>query len=124
MAIPTPLRRSPSQDADQEQLLLPSVLGSRKTHKTLNNGGLVWPPELEKVLLDALYKYRPPNNPDRDTRLLKRHPMRNKFIADYIKNETGVVRSPKQVGSRLQQMRDTCEDKRGRRRLDFQWDDV
>lgn len=38
--------------------------------------------------------------------------MRNKFISDYIFNVTGKRRTPKQVGSRLQQLRDTAEGKR------------
>lgn len=38
--------------------------------------------------------------------------MRNKFISDFIFEVTGVRRTPKQVGSRLQQLRDTCEGKR------------
>lgn len=38
--------------------------------------------------------------------------MRNKFISDYIFNKTGKRRTPKQVGSRLQQLRDTAEGKR------------
>ena len=38
--------------------------------------------------------------------------MRNKFISDYILQVTGKHRTPKQVGSRLQQLRDTCEGKR------------
>lgn len=38
--------------------------------------------------------------------------MRNKFISDYIFQVTGKRRTPKQVGSRLQQLRDTTEGKR------------
>jgi len=40
---------------------------------------------------------------------LDRFPMRNRFISDYIFEVTGKRRTPKQVGSRLQQMRDTCK---------------
>jgi hypothetical protein len=35
--------------------------------------------------------------------------MRNRFISDYIFETTGKRRTPKQVGSRLQQLRDTCK---------------
>lgn len=35
--------------------------------------------------------------------------MRNRFISDYIFELTGKLRTPKQVGSRLQQLRDTCK---------------
>lgn len=41
--------------------------------------------------------------------MLGRYPMRNRFISDYIQNTTGKYRSAKQVGSRLQQLRDTAE---------------
>ena len=42
--------------------------------------------------------------------------MRNKFISDYIYQVTGKHRTPKQVGSCLQQLRDTCEGKRSESR--------
>jgi transcriptional enhancer factor len=38
-----------------------------------------------------------------------RFPMRNRFISDYVYETTGKRRTPKQVGSRLQQLRDTCK---------------
>jgi len=38
--------------------------------------------------------------------------MRNRFISNYIFESTGKRRTPKQVGSRLQQLRDTCRGKR------------
>ena len=54
----------------------------------------------------ALEKYQSeetqPNN------LLGRFPMRNRYISAHISKVTGKQRTPKQVGSRLQQMRDTC----------------
>ncbi|KAF7341714.1 TEA domain-containing protein [Mycena sanguinolenta] len=42
--------------------------------------------------------------------MLGRFPRRNRFISDYIFDKTGVRRSPKQVGSRLQQLRESCTD--------------
>ena len=61
-------------------------------------------------LPSGLERYRPVET--RSTRALGRFPMRNKFISDYILQVTGKHRTPKQVGSRLQQLRDTCEGKR------------
>ncbi|KAF9036244.1 hypothetical protein BJ165DRAFT_1354951, partial [Panaeolus papilionaceus] len=46
------------------------------------------------------------------TKNLGRFPMRNRFISDYILEATGKRRTPKQVGSRLQQLRDTCRDEK------------
>jgi len=37
--------------------------------------------------------------------------MRNRFISEYIQRTTGKHRTAKQVGSRLQQLRDTCNAK-------------
>lgn len=41
---------------------------------------------------------------------MKRFPQRNKFISEHIFANTNVRRTPKQVGSRLQQLRATCLD--------------
>lgn len=64
-------------------------------------------------MLKALQEYVPEDS--RETRILGRFPMRNRFISDYIYRSTGKVRSAKQVGSRLQQLRDTAE---GRQLID------
>lgn len=53
----------------------------------------------------GLGKYKPSES--KSTRTLGRFPMRNKFVADYIFEKTQVRRTPKQVGSRIQQLRDT-----------------
>ncbi|KAF9471787.1 hypothetical protein BDN70DRAFT_819564, partial [Pholiota conissans] len=58
----------------------------------------------------GLENYQPDDS--RETRLLGRFPMRNQFISDYIYEKTGKRRTAKQVGSRLQQLRDTCGEKR------------
>jgi len=39
-----------------------------------------------------------------------RSPMRNRFISDYIFETTGKRRTTKQVGSRLQQLRNKCKE--------------
>ncbi|THH31736.1 hypothetical protein EUX98_g2464 [Antrodiella citrinella] len=69
----------------------------------------VWPPALEAALIEGLEKYKPTES--RSTRSLGRFPMRNKFISDHIFETTGKRRTPKQVGSRIQQLRDTNSGK-------------
>ncbi|KAK7471945.1 hypothetical protein VKT23_000051 [Stygiomarasmius scandens] len=86
-----------------------SVFKGRKCWKTQKGGEMVWPPELEAALLEGLAKYQPDNS--RETVLLGRYPMRNRFISEYIQRTTGKHRTAKQVGSRLQQLRDTCNAK-------------
>ncbi|KAI0343521.1 hypothetical protein BDW22DRAFT_1180315 [Trametopsis cervina] len=88
-----------------------TIVTGRKCWKTIKGKGeVVWPPHLEAALVQGLERYRPVDT--RSARALGRFPMRNKFISDYIFEITGVRRTPKQVGSRLQQLRDTCEGKR------------
>ncbi|KAA1470480.1 hypothetical protein DENSPDRAFT_879737 [Dentipellis sp. KUC8613] len=88
-----------------------TIVSGRKSWKTLKGKGeAVWPPYLEAALVEALDKYRPESS--RSTRSLSRFPNRNRFISDYIFHVTGKRRTAKQVGSRLQQLRDTCGGKR------------
>lgn len=94
--------------------ILHIILKTRKSWKTLKGQAeAVWPPHLEATMLKALQEYVPEDS--RETRILGRFPMRNRFISDYIYRSTGKVRSAKQVGSRLQQLRDTAE---GRQLID------
>jgi TEA/ATTS domain len=123
----TPSAEERSRDAAQ------IVATGRRSWKTLKGTGeAVWPPQLEAALIEgshplslsaahfsfsltgrycsALEKYQLD-----DSWLSKspgRFPMRNRFISDYIFHLTGKRRSPKQVGSRLQQLKDTCKGKR------------
>ncbi|KAJ7089533.1 hypothetical protein C8R44DRAFT_648710, partial [Mycena epipterygia] len=53
----------------------------------------------------GLRKYRP--TACRDTLMLGRFPGRNQFISDYIWKKTGERRTTKQVGSRLQRLRES-----------------
>lgn len=87
-----------------------SIIKGRKSWKTARGGEIVWPPELESALIEGLENYQPDDS--RETRLLGRFPMRNRFISDWIYEKTGKRRTAKQVGSRLQQLRDTCGGKR------------
>ncbi|KAJ7746158.1 hypothetical protein DFH07DRAFT_1038585, partial [Mycena maculata] len=96
----TPQNQTPSSE------LLKTVLRVRKTWKTLRGGEMVWPLELEAALLEGLEQYQPDDT--RETRMLGRFPRRNRFIAEYILEKTGKYRSAKQVGSRLQQLRESC----------------
>ncbi|KAF8889258.1 hypothetical protein BD779DRAFT_1671833 [Infundibulicybe gibba] len=90
---------------------LASANTGRKSWKTLREKReAVWPPFVEAALFEALEKYRPRSSIN--TELLRRFPKRNRYISDYILKVTGKARTPKQVGSRLQQLRDTCSDKR------------
>lgn len=49
--------------------------------------------------------YQPDDS--RETRMLGRSIRRNRFISDYIFKNTGELRSAKQIGSRLQQLRES-----------------
>ncbi|KAH8110480.1 hypothetical protein DFH11DRAFT_1547372 [Phellopilus nigrolimitatus] len=72
----------------------------------------VWPPLLERALVQALLQFNP--NDKRYGRALGRFPKRNRFISDIIFKRTGVRRSPKQVGSRLQQLKEADYGKQQR----------
>ncbi|KAK7055782.1 TEA domain-containing protein [Favolaschia claudopus] len=97
---------SPTLQSQTTKDVLQSVLKVRKTWKTSRGGETVWPMDLEAALLEGLEKYQPDDS--RETRMLGRFPRRNRFISDYIFDKTGKRRSPKQVGSRLQQLRESC----------------
>ncbi|KAF9496331.1 hypothetical protein BDN71DRAFT_1430290 [Pleurotus eryngii] len=111
-ALPSSLgAASPSGPSSTTLEVFHSIVKGRKSWKTLRgNGEAVWPPELEAALLEGLESYQPDDS--RETRLLGRFPMRNRYISDYIWKVTGKRRTAKQVGSRLQQLRDTCGGKR------------
>ncbi|KAF5340922.1 hypothetical protein D9758_012183 [Tetrapyrgos nigripes] len=101
----TPSAEEKSRDAAQ------IVATGRRSWKTLKGKGeAVWPPHLEAALIEALEKYKPDDS--RSSKTLGRFSMRNRFISDYIYETTGKRRTPKQVGSRLQQLRDTCKSER------------
>lgn len=100
-----PWLMSPSQNTED---LFRTILNVRKSWKTLKgNTEPVWPPYLEVTMLKGLHEYKPVDS--RETQILGRFPMRNRFISEYIYHKTGKYRSSKQIGSRLQQIRDTSE---------------
>ncbi|KIM37328.1 hypothetical protein M413DRAFT_13473 [Hebeloma cylindrosporum] len=82
---------------------------SYKSKQRMRDGSkeAVWPPELEEALLEGLRMYRPVSKTGRP---LRRFTKRNCFIANYIKEHTSQSRTPKQVGSRLQQLTESCKD--------------
>ncbi|KAJ7258204.1 hypothetical protein C8J57DRAFT_533622 [Mycena rebaudengoi] len=96
----------PSLQSQTTKDVFQSVLQGRKSWKTLRGGETVWPLDLEAALLEGLENYIPDDS--RETRMLGRFPKRNRFISDYIFEKTGKRRSAKQVGSRLQQLRESC----------------
>ncbi|KAJ3714075.1 TEA/ATTS domain family-domain-containing protein [Lentinula raphanica] len=101
----TPSAEEKNRDAAQ------IVATGRRSWKTLRGRGeAVWPPHLEAALIEALEKYKPDES--RSSKTSGRFSMRNRFISDYIYESTGKQRTPKQVGSRLQQLRDTCKSEK------------
>ncbi|KAG2122329.1 hypothetical protein DEU56DRAFT_864478 [Suillus clintonianus] len=95
----------PSQSTED---ILRTIMKVRKSWKTLKgHTEPVWPPYLEATMLKGLHEYKPVDS--RETQILGRFPMRNRFISEYIYHKTGMYRSSKQIGSRLQQFRDTSE---------------
>ncbi|KAJ6485539.1 hypothetical protein C8R45DRAFT_1074793 [Mycena sanguinolenta] len=87
------------------------ISGRRCWRKNKERTGPVWNPILETAFIEALENYQPTRS-RREGRPFARFPKRNQYISDYIFAVTGVRRTSKQVGSRLQQMRDACKDKR------------
>ncbi|KAI8992734.1 hypothetical protein BD414DRAFT_567210 [Trametes punicea] len=100
--------RSPT--AGSSKLVAKKLIAGRKCYRvSKNNNEVVWPPPLEEALIEGLDKYEPAVS--KSPRGLTRFPNRNKFIADYILRKTGQIRTAKQVGSRIQQLRDTAAGK-------------
>jgi transcriptional enhancer factor len=115
-----------SNEAVKTKTVTRNIVQGRKTWKRTTDGERVWPPEAEAALLEGesvcicclllqhtyfvsgLEMYQPEQS--RETLILGRFRMRNRFIAQHIESKTGISRTPKQVGSRLQQLRESCED--------------
>ncbi|KAF9468360.1 hypothetical protein BDZ94DRAFT_782548 [Collybia nuda] len=104
-STPNAYKLPPTSQDQTTHKVLQSIVKGRRSWKTLGGGELVWPPKLEAALLKGLERYQPDDS--RETRLLGRFPMRNRFISDYIFSTTGKRRTAKQVGSRLQQLKVT-----------------
>lgn len=112
----------------------------RKSTKYKRGAEAVWPPRVEGALLEGmpicgfflhyysltplrpfvgLEQYFPPptSSSSRHQRKFQRFPQRNKIISKHILNNTGVYRTAKQVGSRLQQLSETSTDAYSKTRL-------
>ncbi|KAF8239605.1 hypothetical protein L208DRAFT_1385576 [Tricholoma matsutake] len=98
----TPSSEEVTRHADQR-----IVTGRRSWRMLKGKTEAVWPPNLEAALLEALERYKPLRSGPYGTS--GRFPLRNQFISDFIHETTGKRRTPKQVGSRLQQLRDTSK---------------
>ncbi|KAK0204970.1 hypothetical protein DFS33DRAFT_1273964 [Desarmillaria ectypa] len=111
------LSYTPSADEQSRDVAQIAATGRRSWKTLKGKGEAVWPPNLEAALIEGAGTYRPrealqkykPSPELRSSKSPGRFPMRNRFISDYIFDSTGKRRTPKQVGSRLQQMRDTCK---------------
>ncbi|RPD58631.1 hypothetical protein L226DRAFT_466575 [Lentinus tigrinus ALCF2SS1-7] len=87
-----------------------TILAGRKCYRmSKDKNEVVWPPHLEAALMEGLERYAPAES--KSPRGLTRFPNRNKFISEYILKKTGEIRTAKQVGSRIQQLRDTSAGK-------------
>ncbi|KAF5341753.1 hypothetical protein D9611_001816 [Ephemerocybe angulata] len=107
------LSYTPSEVQKSRDLAQIKATGRRSWKTLKGKAEAVWGPELEAVLIDALeqYQYTDDHKPQMSKHGI-RFPYRNRFISQFIYEKTGKNRTHKQVGSRLQQLRDTCEDSR------------
>ncbi|KAJ7613413.1 hypothetical protein FB45DRAFT_266743 [Roridomyces roridus] len=105
MFAPQPSMFENGQFQKPENQLLSSILEQRRNWKTLESGEAIWSRTLEAALIEGLQHYQP--TPSKETVMLGRFPRRNQFVSRYIWKKTGQMRTPKQVGSRIQQLRET-----------------
>ncbi|KAK7017802.1 TEA domain-containing protein [Favolaschia claudopus] len=94
---------SDSSNSGIQESLHP-MLEMRKMRRVTERGEAIWPLRLESALVEGLHHYQP--TVCRETVMLKRYPGRNQFLSNYIFDKTGERRTPKQVASRLQQIRE------------------
>ncbi|KAI0328812.1 hypothetical protein GY45DRAFT_1435875 [Cubamyces sp. BRFM 1775] len=100
----------PTPAAGPSKMIAKKILAGRKCYRVSKTSNqVVWPPDIEEALIEGLEKYTPAES--KSPRGLSRFPNRNKFIAQHILNKTGQIRTAKQVGSRIQQLRDTAAGK-------------
>ncbi|EAU83076.1 hypothetical protein CC1G_11160 [Coprinopsis cinerea okayama7 len=104
------LSYSPSEGQKNRDAAQIAATGRRSWKTLKGKPEAVWPPALEGALIEALEEYRKIETRPTTSKHGVRYPMRNRFISDYIFEKTGKLRTAKQVGSRLQQLRDTCKD--------------
>ncbi|KAJ7928837.1 hypothetical protein B0H13DRAFT_966333 [Mycena leptocephala] len=86
-------------------------LTNRRSFKNTKDGSEpVWAPEFEAALLQGLHNYTVLYGEEERARGLSRGLYRNIFISNFILETTNKIRTPKQVSSRLQQLRGTTTD--------------
>ncbi|KAJ6532013.1 hypothetical protein B0H19DRAFT_464631 [Mycena capillaripes] len=87
------------------------TLTNRRSFKNKRNGsGRVWPSPVEGALLQGLCNYAVLYGEHELGRNLKRGVQRNIFISRFIYQTINELRTPKQVGSRIQQLRASTKD--------------
>ncbi|KAJ7269710.1 hypothetical protein C8J57DRAFT_1322886 [Mycena rebaudengoi] len=84
---------------------------SRKSFRVLPGLAIpVWPHQLESVLLEGLEAYEALYNSGEPQK--NRNAGRNTFLSSYIFERTNQRRNPKQIGSRIQQLKQVTTDRR------------
>jgi hypothetical protein len=117
-------RRDDTETASVEMVAMSTRPRLRKTDE---KGKLVWPFELETVLIagsifltqrecrltntTGLRKYHATSCRPRPS--ASRNFNRNKLVAEYIESMTGIKRTTKQIASRIQVLRDAWKGKKG-----------
>ncbi|KAJ7503794.1 hypothetical protein B0H11DRAFT_1710695 [Mycena galericulata] len=114
LSAPIPVRRATATLEDEwstqdtrRSHAVRSLLDRRRIWRTLGSGEAIWPRELEAALLEGLQQYQP--TACKETVMLGRFPRRNQFVSQHIWKKTGQYRTAKQVGSRIQQLRESYE---------------
>ncbi|KAH8814750.1 hypothetical protein DL96DRAFT_1561046 [Flagelloscypha sp. PMI_526] len=97
---PNPPSRSPSPI---NLASLPAI--GRRINRVSGRGKAIWSDAAEGALLKGLRVYAEKWPPTGKT---KRHGKRNIWLSAYIEKLTKEMMTPKQIGSRLQQLKETC----------------
>ncbi|KAJ6507935.1 hypothetical protein C8R47DRAFT_62663 [Mycena vitilis] len=97
----------------EEKTRLNKQLGltNRRSFKNIKGSfAPVWPPELEAGLLQGLCNHAVLHGRYEHIGIVKKNLYRNGFISRFIYKTTSKVRTPKQIGSRLQQLRGSTKN--------------
>ncbi|KAH6876779.1 hypothetical protein BKA70DRAFT_1207815 [Coprinopsis sp. MPI-PUGE-AT-0042] len=87
-----------------------AATGSRSWKTLKGTSEAIWPLALDSALIEALEEYRKMEAPPTTSENGERHTTRDRYISDYILEKKGKTCTARQVGSRLQQLRDNCKD--------------
>ncbi|KAJ7843560.1 hypothetical protein B0H14DRAFT_2585699 [Mycena olivaceomarginata] len=86
-------------------------LTNRQSFKNNHDGSKpVWPEAIEAALVEGLTIYYTLHGKKDFSRKLKKIPYRNRFITEHILTTTNEPRTPRQVASRLQQLRQSTQN--------------